>query len=468
MTLPGGGDLAPAALASLERCFDGAIPAVLATADADGRPNVTYISKAHRVDAERVALSNQFMSKTARNLAANPRASLLVIDPVTHDEFRLTIVYERTERRGHVFERLRADIDAIAAAAGLQDVFRLRAADIFRVVDVAQVPPNPAGTRPDGATPPAPDVAAVAELAACVSRCADLDTLFDLALDAVDRLLGYEHTILLLADEDGRRLYTIASHGFDAESVGAEVLVGEGMIGTVAARCEPARVGNMLQVAKYTRSIRAQFEEAGGVPRRELAMPGLAGAESRLVVPLQAAGSLVGVLVADRLQPIGFSTGDEQVLGVVASLLASAIEHLRAVEREPVAEPLVEVVDAHPVQQPAGAPGAAPSDRLRVRCFAVDGSVFLGDEYLVKGVAGRILASMLRQHGATGRVDFTNKELRLDRTLELPAYKDNLESRLLLLKRRLDERHAPVRLVKTGRGHVRLVVDVPVELVTEG
>ena len=119
------------------------------TASADGVPNITYISKAHRVDDERIALSNQFMSKTARNLAGNPRASLLLIDPTTHDEFCLSLVYERTERRGHVFERLRHDVDVVAEMQGMQDVFRLRAATIFRVVDVEQIEPNACGTLPD-------------------------------------------------------------------------------------------------------------------------------------------------------------------------------------------------------------------------------------------------------------------------------------------------------------------------------
>ena len=67
----------------------------------------------------------------------------MLIEPRTHDEFRLSLVYERTERRGHLFEKLRADVDAIAAFEGMQHVFRLRAADIFRVVDVVQIPPNP-------------------------------------------------------------------------------------------------------------------------------------------------------------------------------------------------------------------------------------------------------------------------------------------------------------------------------------
>ena len=98
------------------------------------------------------------------------------------------------------------------------------------------------------------------------------------------------HSHLLLLDEEGRRLYTIASRGFGADSIGAEVVVGDGLIGMAAQRCEPIAVGNLLQMAKYSRSMRAQFEDSGGVrPGREVPMPGLDGRRQPAGRPRQGA-----------------------------------------------------------------------------------------------------------------------------------------------------------------------------------
>jgi len=446
-------------LADIEDCFSGVVPAILVTASAAGVPNVTYLSRAHAVDGERIALSNQFMSKSARNLAENPTACLLLVHPRTHEEYRLVVAYERTERRGPVFERLRNDVDTLAALTGMQQVFRLRAADVFRVRDIQQVPSN---QRLDGssAAPPyeaperqEPDPRGLAELCARISRCGDLDSLVRVTVDGVAELLGHQHSLLLLLDEEGRRLFTIASHGYGAEGVGSEVPVGEGVLGMAAERAAAVRVGSLRQMVKYSRTVRRAFEESGEIrPGREIPLPGLAHADSRLAVPAVALGQVVGVLAVDSITSEAYGPADEGALTIVASLVANAIETIRFEER------LAEATTA----RPAAVARRREIRSTHVRFFPADGSTFLEGDYLIKGVAGRILWSLLGQYEREGRVDYTNREVRLDPSLDLPDFKDNFESRLILLKRRLDERDAPVRIEKTGRGRFRL--DVATEL----
>jgi adenylate cyclase len=448
-------------LSDLRDCLEGAIPAAIATASPDGTPNVTYLSKVNFVDHERVALSNQFFSKTARNLAENPKASVLLMHPSTCDQFRLTVVYERTDRRGEVFDRLRSDLDTVAALQGMHDVFKLRAADIYRVVEIE---PVLAAVHHHGETEPhEPPVAPVdperiAELTARLSRCQDLDTLVGTTLSTLADLFGYEYAHLLLLDEPGTRLYTIASRGYDAEGVGSEVYVGDGIIGLAAARCAPVRVGNVIQMAQYASVVRHAYEDIGLVEAgRTIPAPGLSHAKSRIAVPAMALGELVGVLTVESAEPIAFGTADEAILGAAASLVASAMEVLRTreiAEGAPDAGPAPEAL----ATQAAGDPPA------QVRFFAVDGSAFIDGDYLIRGVAGRILWSLLRSYDHDGRVEFTNRETRLDPSLDLPPYRDNFDGRLLLLKRRLDERNAPVRIDKTGRGRFRLVVHRPLRL----
>jgi adenylate cyclase len=445
-------------LADLAPCFEGAIPAVIATASGCGEPNVTYLSKVRLVDDERVALSNQFFSKTARNLVENPRASVLVIDPRGYDQYRLALRYERTDRRGPVFDRLRIDIDVSAALEGMQDVYRLRAADIYRVTHIELVPSG----RPRAAALPSRgvgdglDAGRIAELSGRLGRCPDLDTVVDTAVSGLAELFGYEHSLLMLLDEEGTRLFTIASHGYDDEGVGSEVELGDGVIGLAGERCTPVTLGDVAQAAKYSRTVRRSYEDSGGVGSgRTIPVPGLTDARSRCAVPAMALGELVGVLTVESRLPVAFGPVDEAILGVVAAILGNAIESTRARELE--ATPLPAAARDRSTESLAAEP-------TQVRYFAVDGSVFLDGEYLIKGVAGRLLWSLLGHHEREGRTEFTNREVRLDPSLDLPAFKDNFESRLILLKRRLDERAAPVRIEKTGRGRFRLVVTSPVQL----
>ena len=291
--------------------------------------------------------------------------------------------------------------------------------------------------------------AALAELAARLGRSPDLDTLVTVALNGLAELLGFEHSMLLLLDEDGTRLYTLASRGYDEQGVGSEVRLGEGIIGMCATRAAPMRIGNLKKMLTYARSARRSYEAAvGESPGQEIPLPGLADAQSQLAVPAMVLGQLVGVLAVESTANVAFSDEDEALLSVVAGMIASAVEVDAAEER---------AADATAVAPPTVATPSTAAPVL-VRFFPVDGSVFLDGDHLIKGVAGRILWALLGHHDREGRVEFTNKELRLDPSLELPELRDNLESRLILLNRRLEERDAPIRLAKTGRGRFRLEV----------
>jgi adenylate cyclase len=55
-----------------------------------------------------------------------------------------------------------------------------------------------------------------------------------------------------------------------------------------------------------------------------------------------------------------------------------------------------------------------------------------------EGRARRILRKIVSAYLSDGLNEFTNKEIRLDSSLQLPDFKDNLETRLILLRRRIE------------------------------
>jgi hypothetical protein len=149
-------------------------------------------------------------------------------------------------------------------------------------------------------------------------------------------------------------------------------------------------------------------------------------------------------------EPLRFDFDDEDALVSLATLLAHATRALQQAAE-------CEAEDARPGDAAAPLPGVP----LPVRYYAANGSVFLGEDYLIKGVAGAIFWRLLELRETEGRSEFTNRELRLDPALKLPDIDDNLEARLILLQRRLAERDAGIAIEKTGRGRFRLAVKRP-------
>lgn len=127
-------------LSEISRCFEGEIPSVLATCSADGEPNLAHLSRVFRIDDQHVATSNQFFTKTVANLAANPSAMLVCIDPLTLRGYKLLLRHDHTEDEGEVFDTVRQSIEVIASLTGMTHVFALRCVDVFRVLDVEAIP----------------------------------------------------------------------------------------------------------------------------------------------------------------------------------------------------------------------------------------------------------------------------------------------------------------------------------------
>jgi len=119
--------------------MDNGIPAVIVTCSADGWPNATIISQVYYVDTTRVALSFQFFNKTIRNVRENPRASVCLNDVAGSANWILQLEFDHSESAGPVFDEMDMRIEAIASATGMSGIFKLRAADIYRVKSVKKV-----------------------------------------------------------------------------------------------------------------------------------------------------------------------------------------------------------------------------------------------------------------------------------------------------------------------------------------
>ena len=120
--------------------LDSGTPAVMVTCSSDGIPNVTVISQVYYVDDTHAALSFQFFSKTIRNVRENPRAYVRVWDMIGHTSWVLQLEFQHSETEGPVFDAMDMQIEAIASTTGMSGIFKLRAADIYRVVSVERAP----------------------------------------------------------------------------------------------------------------------------------------------------------------------------------------------------------------------------------------------------------------------------------------------------------------------------------------
>jgi len=450
-------------LSDIRRCFQGVVPSIIATADRSGTPNVVYVSQVYFVDDRHVALSCQFFSKTRRNLDENPVACAEVMDPITLQSYRLRLKFLRSERSGPLFDTMSMRIDAIASHTGMAGVFRLIAADVFEVVCaemiagfLTEAPVDaPEGASLEGMRTEMRGLQWVSER---INRAVGLEPLLRVVLEALEEYFNFSHTAVLLHDEANHRLTTMASRGYGESGVGAEVAIGEGLIGTVARERRLLRLTSLEADLRYGRAIRREAADGSRALQAEIPLPGLCDAQSVLAIPLTIGDRLVGVIAAEDRDPMRFSEWHEAYLEILANQIALGID--RMIER------CEEAADAPGPGEPAVAAPAASDRRTtrRLTYYRHDDAIFVDDEYLIRNIPARILWKVLGESARTGRTEFSNREMRVDPSLGLPPVKDNLESRLILLKHRLQEKCPDLQIVSTGRGRFALRAEAAIEM----
>jgi hypothetical protein len=405
-------------LESIRDCLRAALPAPMATCAPDGTPHISYISQVQYLDRERVATSHQSFNYALVHLDTSPFCQALVVRPATGEQFRLDLRYLHTATEGEEFEAMRANLDAIVSRTGPGSALRLRGLDVHRVLRCTRVKhgsrePQRAETR-DPLVP-------LERFARRLERPTSYEQTTNEVIDALDDVFGFRHAVLIAPDE---------------------IEAGSGLIRTAASRRRVVVTANLARARALTTD--------GSTGPSEPAGP--AEARSAAAVPLVVGKDLLGVLYLESRTPSAFGGPTEGLLRIIGAHAAAALGARRARAAEV------------PQRAPVTAPAEPIQPRLELVYYRADDTVLCNSAYIVKGAPGRILWSMLKAHADSGRTQFSNRELRLDESLELPAGNDNLEARLLVLRRRLADIDCGVTLERVRRGHLELRLERPAEL----
>jgi hypothetical protein len=372
--------------------------------------------------------------------------------------------FERSETSGPLFDRMYLRIEAIASYTGLKGIFKLKAADIYEVESVELVPEQTgvkerwSPRRRAGQEDPVFTMKAMQEMASRINTADSLESLLESILSGLKEYFGFSHSMILLVGEKPNTLVTLATRGYPQGGVGSEVQLGEGIIGVSAEAQKPIRISGLFRGMLHARAVAMRAMEAGHSPDRQVPLPGLENPESQLGVPLVVRGELIGVLCIESETPYRFHEDDKTTIEMLGSHLAVAIQNMQLRESE-------EAKLAPRAAAPARPPSRPTATHREVTYYRGEEVLMVDGEYLIRSLPARILWKLLTTKKKEGRCEFTNRELRLDKSLNLPDYKDNLETRLLLLRRRLAEKEPDIRMVPKGRGRFALELGCEIDLV---
>src|ERR1700683_2153652 len=168
---------------------------------------------------------------------------------------------------------------------------------------------DPIATKPQTEVP-AEVLATLAEIGEEINSSLELDEVLAKTAELVKRLIEYEIFSVMLVDEDSGRLYHRFTIGYKQEEFeNWRIPIGQGITGTAALTGQAVRVSDVSQDPRYINAIES--------------------VRSELAVPLMLKGRAIGVLDIQSPQLDYFTRDQQNILTLLASRLAIAIENAR-------------------------------------------------------------------------------------------------------------------------------------------
>lgn len=191
------------------------------------------------------------------------------------------------------------------------------------------------------------EVRVIQQISSEINSTLDLNDILNIILHSMDEVLGFRHSMILLLHPTEPTLTLVASRGYDQTGIGAEVKVGQGVIGIVAKRKRIVRMGNIRSQMAYGASVRQRMEQLGQTERLTdvVPLPGLPDVDSQIGIPLLIKDRLVGVFSVESAQSNAFDEVDEVLLLILANQAASVIDNARLYQAEK--ERLIELNKAY-------------------------------------------------------------------------------------------------------------------------
>ena len=170
----------------------------------------------------------------------------------------------------------------------------------------------------------------IEKVASKINKSLDMDAIANTMLESMHEYFDFEHSMILLVDQNEGSLKVIATYGYDDQGIGAEVKIGVGVIGMVAKKKKLMRLGNMGAQKQYVNAIKEQVQPVNkGKPLDEIVLPGLQNAESQVAIPMLIENELIGVFSVESDRVNIFDKSDELIIKILANQTASALQNAK-------------------------------------------------------------------------------------------------------------------------------------------